>query len=171
MLYHTSQDGRSLIQPLFYKDFDEATVDINDSFLFADQILVAPIYKPRQKKRMVYLPKGTWHNYFTQEKFEGGKYYHLDVTIEEFPMFIKAGSIIPMQENSLSLNTLPKTLEIHVYHGSDTTYELYFDDGMTFNYEEGEYSLVELRLTDGEVKINIKKDDYPLPEFKIVSHE
>jgi len=170
-LYHTSQDGRSLIQPLFYKDFDDETVNIDDSFLFADQILVAPIYKPRQKKRMVYLPKGTWHHYFNGEKFEGEKYYTLDVALDEFPMFIKAGSIIPMQENSLSLNTLPKTLEIHVYHGSDTTYELYFDDGMTFNYEEGEYSLVELRLTDGEVKINIKKDDYPLPEFKIVSHE
>jgi len=171
MLYHTSQDGRSLIQPLFYKDFDEATVDIDDSFLFADQILVAPIYKPRQKKRMVYLPKGTWYNYFDQEKYEGEKYYHLDVKIDEIPMFIKAGSILPMQKPTLNLDTLPELLEIHVYLGSDMTYELYLDDGMTFNYEAGKYSLVEFNLIDGEVSINIIKDNYPLPEFKIITHE
>lgn len=171
LLRQSSETGRSLIKPLFYYDYDEEAIDINDQFIFGDSILVAPIYKPRTKKKMVYLPKGQWYDFFTDEKYAGGEYHMIDVTLDRFPMFVKAGSIIPMQEKRLNLNEGPQVIDLHVYQGEKATYELYLDDGKTFDYQNEKYSLMNIELDGDQVTMKTVNNGYKIPEINIIHHK
>jgi alpha-glucosidase len=171
MLYKASIDGTSVIRPLFYKKFDEKAMDINDEFLFGDNILVAPIYKPRQKKKKVYLPDGIWFDYFTDKKYKGNEYYLFDVVIDKFPMFVKAGAIIPKQAITTNLDELPEIIEINVYLGDDNEYNLYLDDGLSFEYKNGKSSAIKFEIKNNKVTSEIIKNGFKLPEFKIITHK
>ncbi|MGO1370669.1 MAG: glycoside hydrolase family 31 protein [Senegalia sp. (in: firmicutes)] len=169
-LYNLMRDnsltGEPVLRPLFYHyQEDEKTYDINNQFLYGENIMICPITKPRTYKRMVYLPEGKWYDYFTKEIIEGGKYIIADAPLEKLPIYIKAGAIIPIDNNGL---------EIHYYYGLEGKYKLYIDDSLSFDYEKGKYSEVELNIkpdTDNIiVKGQILKDGYEFPNIKIVIH-
>lgn len=170
LLKKSSETGESIIKPLFYYEYNEKTLDINDGFLFGKNILVYPIYKPRVKKKMVYLPKGNWYNFFNNKKYEGDQYFIIDVDIETFPMFIKEGSIIPMNKDDFDLESKNEKLDIHIYKGKNSFYQLYIDDGKTFDYKKGKYSLIDFQFINDKLEIDIKRDNYNIPEFNIIKH-
>ncbi|MGM0379326.1 MAG: TIM-barrel domain-containing protein [Bacillota bacterium] len=170
LLKKSSETGKSILKPLFYYEYNEKTLDINDGFIFGDNVLVYPIYKPRIKKKMVYLPEGTWYNFFNDKKYKGDQYHIIDVDIDTFPMFVKEGSIIPMRKDNFDLESKNSQLDIHIYEGKDNSYQLYLDDGETFNYKEGEYSLIDFELKNNKLDIDILKDDYNVPKFNIIKH-
>ena len=92
-----------------------------------------------------FIPEGVWYDFKTSKKFIGNKKYVSFYNIEDYPAFVKAGGIIPTSSlNDLMSPNPPKELEIHVFPGASGSYNLYEDDGITNNYQKGEYSVTNI---------------------------
>lgn len=175
IMRESSISGEPIIRPLFYHyQNDEKTYNINDQFLFGENILICPITRPNTNTRMVYLPEGDWYDYWTKERLVGGKYIIKEADINTLPIFIKNGSIIPMDEEMNYIGENEKNLEFHFYCGNNGKYKLYLDDGISFDYELGKYSEIEFVMEENSeevmIKTNIMKNDYKIPKFNFNLH-
>ncbi len=100
-LYTTLEEAHRTGVPLFrplllnYQD-DSNTYNLDDQFMIGDDLLVAPIVKPDVTRRLVYLPQGTWYDYWTNKKYTGGTMITVDAPLETVPMFVRGGAIIPI---------------------------------------------------------------------------
>lgn len=160
MMWTSENTGLPVIRPLMLNyQQDEKTYEINDEFMFGENILVAPVLEQGQKARTVYLPQGTWIDYWTKEVIEGGRYIIKETPLDICPMYIKAGSIIPSYEpQSYIGENENKNLILDVYLGQGK-YVHYEDDGESFKYKDGEYNLYEFAMEAGRetVVLNINK--------------
>lgn len=110
-----------------------------NQFYFGPSILVAPVESSKDITK-VYLPEGEWYDLYTDEFHIGGSPAFADCPIEKLPVFVKGGSILPMQEAGQNTNHKPETLEIHIYRGNGgSEFVLYEDDGISFENEKGVY--------------------------------
>lgn len=118
-----------------------------NQFLFGDSILVAPVESTKQTAE-VYLPAGEWYRLSTKEKFTGSRVITADAPLTDLPAFVKAGAIIPMQSIIQSTNEKGDgVLEIHIWNGSEANSFLYYeDDGVSYDYEKGNYYKREIRF-------------------------
>lgn len=158
---------------LFDFSDDKIAKEISDEFMCGDSILVCPVTKPMYyepdnksinelKVRKCYLPNGTeWYDYWTNKRLSGGSYVIVDAPIDKIPLFIRAGSIIPMEEGlQYAQQVSEKPFQIHIYPGNDCEYELYEDSGDGYEYEEGIYNKILMKWEDKESKFTIGKADY-----------
>ena len=147
---------------------EQKRIEVTDQYMMGPSILVAPVFTG-QKERKVILPKGNWYDFYTGEFAGNGETILIKTKLEQIPMFVKDGAIIPMMppvNNITQAKDLP--LEVRHYGKKENTYFLYDDDGDTFNYEKGEYSLTELKverksngeLTGKTTKLNNKVFNY-----------
>jgi alpha-glucosidase (family GH31 glycosyl hydrolase) len=138
--------GVGMVRPLWleYPD-DPATVreEVKYEFLAGEAFLVAPVYDDRMARDGIYLPAGTWTDYWTGEAHHGPVRLHdYPAPLDRLPLFVKGGSIIPMwPEGTLSWMTRDTgQLDLDVYPDGHSTFTLYEDDGVTRRYADGEYS-------------------------------
>jgi alpha-glucosidase len=130
---------------------DRAVYNVCDQFLFGSGLLVAPIYRPGVQSRAVYLPQGVWYDYWTGERFEGGKSVLACAPLETMPLYVKAGAIVPEQtlRQSTDERIEEETDRIRFYLGSGdtdgTSFAQYEDDGRTYAFESGQYRLRDWR--------------------------
>lgn len=122
--------------------FDKMIYDhrYDSEYMFGEFMLVAPV-DSKTRITKVYLPKGEWYRYGSDEKIEGGKEVYADCEIDNLPVYVKAGGIITEQaEVQYTEQKSDGVLTIHVYNGSDNTvFKYYEDDGKTYEYENGIY--------------------------------
>jgi alpha-D-xyloside xylohydrolase len=115
---------------------DPQTRGIDDEFMFGPSLLVAPIVTGN--KRSVYLPKGMWFDFFTGERFNGGRKIEVEKGLDSLPLFVKDGSILPLAEpvNHVANYT---TFQLHVrlYGSKLSPFTLFEDDGESFDYQKG----------------------------------
>ncbi|MBE0648114.1 MAG: glycoside hydrolase family 31 protein [Bacteroidales bacterium] len=111
-----------------------------NQYLFGDAFLVAPVSSD-QKFQKVYLPPGTWYRYSSDEFYSGNSIVIVDAPLNDLPVFVKGGSILPLQSVIQYTGQSPDSImEIHFYNGNDGSEFLYYeDDGITYRYEDGEY--------------------------------
>jgi alpha-glucosidase/alpha-D-xyloside xylohydrolase len=124
---------------LHYPD-DPAAVNRGDEYLWGRNILVAPVVEKGAANRRLYLPKGSWYDFWTEEKIEGGREISRPVDLATVPLYVRAGSIVPL--GPIKQYTEEKTdepLELSVFPGGDAAFLLYEDDGRSFNYRKGEW--------------------------------
>ena len=145
--YHKS--GMPIIQPLYYLNpeiYDEPKY--KNEYYFGSELLVAPI--THQKNVVmnrtvldVFLPEGTWYDFKTGKKFIGNKRYVVFYKDEDYPVFAKSGSIVPLGDLNANKNdtSAPKSMEIHIFPGKSNIYTLYEDDGVSRLHEKGYYLL------------------------------
>lgn len=109
------------------------------------------------KEHSVYLPAGTaWWDYFSGEKFQGGKTYSRQVKLNSIPLYVKAGSILPIGPDVQYASEKPwDNLEVRVYPGADGEFTLYEDEGDNYNYEKGMYSTITFAYNDRSRKLTI----------------
>ena len=157
--YKASQTGLPVMRPLVldYPD-DERTHNLNTEFLWGESFLVAPVTEPAAVKRCVYLPEGTWFDYWTDRRYPGKTDYLVDAPLDTLPLFVKAGSVIPsVAPVNYVGEARAETMRLDVYldasSGSEARYTLYEDDGLTRRHEDGEYSLTEFRCSATEKEI------------------
>jgi len=107
----------------------------------------------------VYLPKGTaWVDFWTGNTFNGGKAVIAAAPISRIPLFVKAGSVIPFGPGEQYTGEVKAdTLELRVYPGADGRFNIYEDDGQTYNYKHGEYSVIPIRWNDKTKTLTIDK--------------
>jgi alpha-glucosidase len=146
-LYTTLEEAHRTGAPIFrplllnYQD-DENTLNIDDEFMIGDGLLVAPVLKPNQTERLVYLPKGTWYDYWTNKKHSGGTMIRVDAPLETVPMFVRGGAIIPLGPAMNYVGEKPfNPISFAIFpdeNGLAST-TLYEDDGTSPAYQQGAF--------------------------------
>lgn len=171
--YRYYKDGTPLIEPIYYK-YPELYDDelFRGEYYLGHELLVSPItgQKDSIMNRTIhrfYVPDGIWYDIVTGKKFPGGKTYVSFFREEDYPVFARAGAIIPLAlTDNLNDTNPPKGLEFQIYPGKDNKFELYEDDGNSDLYKKGFYLLssieynylpsnytVIIRSIDGKSKI------------------
>lgn len=133
MGHHTAQTGAPFMRALFM-DFpnDPQVADLGDEYMFGPAFLVAPVTQQGQTSRRVYLPAGSdWFDWWTNKRVAGGQWITAAVPIEQIPLFVRAGSIVPIGDQVPSTMTHQAIKEIRVYPGRDVDFTLYDDDGVS----------------------------------------
>ncbi len=160
IFYRYYKESVPMIQPLVYFDQeDHQTHFRTDEFIFGQQILVCPIQEPNAKGRRMYIPKGTWYNFWSGETVEGGMEKWVDADIDKIPIFIKEGAIIPKYPVQQYVGELViKELMLDVYYKTGVeSSEVYEDAQDGFDYTKGEYSLRNFKLTGKENELIIQQ--------------
>lgn len=156
-VYHKT--GAPLVQPFYYKYpriYDEPLY--KNQYFFGSEMFVAPITKKKNPVmnrvvQRIFVPGGMWYDYISGKKYPGDKYYMSFYKDEDYPVFCKAGAIIPLSNDAGTNN--PVNLEVHVFPGANNVYNMYEDDGLTDNYKNGDYL-----ITNFEYRY--EKDNYTL---------
>lgn len=146
---------------------DENTYTIDDQYFFGDNFLVCPVTVKSAKTRVVYLPEGKWIDYYTGKKYDGKQNITVTTPLDRMPLFVKAGAIIPMQNEVQYLGkTNPDTIIFEVFPYKQSQFELYEDDGLSEEYKNGMYSLTKVTCNDlqNDLIVEVKK---PEGKFKV----
>jgi alpha-D-xyloside xylohydrolase len=155
LAYRTHETGAPFMRALFM-DFpdDPKVADRGDEYMFGPAFLVAPVTEQGATSRMVYFPAGAdWYNYWTNERIRGGQTISVEAPIDTLPLFVRAGSIIPLGEPIESTKETQKIAKLRVYLGADGDSTLYQDDGLTYAYEKGKISITYLHWVDSIQKL------------------
>lgn len=139
-LEEAHQTGTPLFRPLVLNyQTDPNTYNLDDQFMIGNDLLVAPVLKPDVTRRLVYLPKGSWYDYWTNKKFEGGTMVSVEAPLETVPMFVRAGAIIPTGPEMNYTTEKPRdpiTFNIYPDDQGTAAATLYEDDGTSQSYKE-----------------------------------
>jgi len=136
-----------LIRPLYleYPGLEEA-YNFPSEYLFGREFLVAPI-TDSTNERDVYLPPGIWTEYFTGKTYNGGQKLHERYPVDQIPLFVKAGAVIPMQgRSSFTGSKTLDTLLLEIYGGLPGEFKLYEDDGISLSYRSGEFAWTPIKF-------------------------
>ena len=180
--YKYHKVGTPLVQPLYYKFpqiYDEPLY--KNEYYLGSELVVSPLtdkkdYVMNRVIHKFYLPAGTWYNFKTGKKFPGDRSYVSFFRDQDYPVFAKSGSIIPIS-NDIENNNInsPQNLEIHIFPGRSNNYKLYEDDGYTniykqgyylvtsidYNYRESNYTVI-IRALEGKSGIITKTRNYKI---------
>ncbi|MBN1926809.1 MAG: DUF5110 domain-containing protein [Prolixibacteraceae bacterium] len=148
LAWRQEQFGETLASPLFLKaTLPKMMWGMWDEYFWGDAFLIAPVLEAGQKEKMVFLPNGIWFNFFNENRFLGNSLFQVDIVTENIPVFVKAGSFIPM--TSPVVNTAeydPSRVEIHYYYDRtvmQAAYAMYDDNGETRNaYGKNEFEII-----------------------------
>jgi alpha-glucosidase/alpha-D-xyloside xylohydrolase len=117
--------------------------------MYGPAFLVAPVVDQGATSRTVYLPAGCdWYNYWTNERLHGGQTIQVDAPIDTLPLFVKAGSIVPLGSEIGSTDQAQTIASVRIYPGADSSFSLFQDDGTTYGYEKGAGSVTKLLWND-----------------------
>ncbi len=157
--WEASQTGQPIMRPLLleYPD-DWLAVGTNDEYLFGDDLLVAPIVKDYDESRSVYLPKGTWIDYWTDRRYVGPTTVQVSAPLDRMPLFVRGGAILPSQQDMQYTDQFPiDPLTLDVYPDGSSARQYYDDDGISFAYQKGVYFLEKISVeeTAGGVSVAI----------------
>jgi len=153
-LYTTLEEAHRTGVPLFrplmlnYQD-DSNTYNLDDQFMIGDDLLVAPIVKPDLTSRLVYLPKGTWYDFWTNKKYDGGTMIRVDAPLETVPMFVRGGAVIPMGPEMRYVGDGPFdpiTFAIYPDEKGFASATLYEDDGNSLAYQRSGFRRTRLEV-------------------------
>lgn len=172
LFYEQERTGAPILRPLvFHYERDSVAQTCNDEFLFGERILAAPVVNQGAVKRMVYLPKGDWYDYWTGERLSGENWIIKDAPIEICPIYVKAGSVIPTMEPMAYVGEKEsETLVLEVFPGKGR-YEHYLDNGEDFAYREGSYHQYRFTVDDaGTVKGCVIHGGYDRPYKEVLAN-
>jgi alpha-D-xyloside xylohydrolase len=139
--------------------------------MFGPALLVNPVTKPMyygpnsallscaEKTRPVYLPAGSdWYDFWTDERYAGGQTLNAHADLETMPLYIRAGSIVPLGPNICYTDEQPQAMvELRIYPGQDGVFTLYQDEGDNYNYEKGFFATIQLRWEDKNSRLIFEK--------------
>jgi alpha-glucosidase/alpha-D-xyloside xylohydrolase len=160
LAYSTYQSGAPFMRALFM-DFpaDPNVVDIGDEYMFGPAFLVAPVVEQGATSRTVYLPAGCdWYDFWTNKRIKGGQTVTASAPIDTIPLFVRAGSIVPLGSPILSTQASQAIASIRVYPGADADFALFSDDGTTYAYEKGAGTLTKFHWDDGNHRLQRSGD-------------
>ena len=152
---------------------DTRTFDIDNAYMFGTSLLVRPVFHPQSEEKniCIYLPEHSgkyWYDFWTGEAFEGGREQMQTNILDILPLYVKAGSILPLAEvKQYAMEYPDRELELRIYGGADAAFLWYEDEGDSYRYEEGVCSKVPMQWKDSErtLTIGLREGTYPgMPE-------
>ena len=146
-------DDYTIMRPLVM-DFpeDRNVLDIGDAYMFGPAFMAAPVYEYGARTREVYFPECEgWYDFYTDEFMPGGKTAKVPAPYERMPLYVRAGSIVPVgPEMQWSDEKPADVLDVYVYKGADGAFTLYEDEDVNYNYEKGESSMIRFSYDSDE---------------------
>ncbi len=160
-----TETGIGVVRPLFWLFPDDPKlVNEGSSWMFGDALLVSPVVTPGETEHSVYLPAGTWYDYFHGTKIEGGKTINYPInpnTWEDIPLFVRAGSILASQppQDYTGQQPIPEIILDIFPTAQEARFVYYDDDGATYAYEQGEYyrQSVQASVSGETTRISLEK--------------
>jgi alpha-glucosidase/alpha-D-xyloside xylohydrolase len=154
----TCETGMPMIRALWlhYSD-DPLAVERGDEYLFGRDLLVAPVVEKGAASRSLYLPRGTWYDFWTAEKHEGGREIVKRVDLDTLPLYMRAGAVLPMgpvRQYVSDAHDSPVTLI--VAPGANAKCFLYQDDGESFDFQNGKFMRLEMQWDDTARRLSIR---------------
>jgi alpha-glucosidase/alpha-D-xyloside xylohydrolase len=133
---------------LHYPD-DSTAVALGDQYLWGRDLLVAPVVEKGATSRQLYLPRGTWFDFWTEERLEGGREIERPVDLATMPLYARAGALIPTGPvKQYTSEVVAGPLTVTVYPGADGAFALFEDDGASFDYRRGVWMGISFNWTD-----------------------
>ena len=148
LVWKSTLTGEPMNAPtVFYFTSDAATHFMNNNdFMVGPSMLAAPVYSQGATTRSVYLPYGTsWYSWHDNAKYDGGQTVTVGAPLGKIPLFVRDGAIVPMSASMKHMNEFkPNYLDIQVWPSGTSSFDLYEDDGESFDYQSGEYALTRM---------------------------
>lgn len=167
-----TNDNYTILRSLAF-DFrnDEKVYNIPDQYMFGPAFLVNPVTEQlytsantKQKTRSLYLPQAKWYDFWTGELIEGGKTIIAQAPIDILPLYVKAGSIVPMGEEMEYATQKPASnIELRIYPGANGEFNLYEDENNNYNYEKGKFATITFKWNDASQTLSVSdvKGSFP----------
>lgn len=153
--YKTWQTGAPIMRALPL-DFaaDPKVADVRDEYMLGPAFLVAPITEQGATSREVYLPAGAdWYNWWTGARVKGGQSITVPAPIDTIPLFVRAGSIVPLGSAVESTHEKQTISKVKVFPGADADFTLFDDDGTSYAYENGGGTVTKLHWSDASRRL------------------
>jgi alpha-glucosidase/alpha-D-xyloside xylohydrolase len=156
----THATGMPIIRALWLHDPQDPNVlPVDDTYLWGDSILVAPVYEKGATERSLYLPRGTWWNHWTSERVEGGKKITTAAPLDTIPLFVKAGAIVPMGPvKQYTSEPSTEAITLAIYPGANGRFQWYDDDGASYAHEHGDFLSVLCEWNDSTRTLTLTRD-------------
>ncbi|MBF2073594.1 MAG: DUF4968 domain-containing protein [Synechococcales cyanobacterium C42_A2020_086] len=147
LFWEAATTGAPILRPLLYHfPNDPHTSQLFDQVMLGPSLMAAPVCRPGIECRSVYLPEGTWYDWWTREKHEGGQHILASAPLDRMPLYVKAGAVIPLAPVMQHVEELPlKVLRIKIWSGNGE-WTLYEDDGDSFEYRDGAWATTTYRV-------------------------
>ena len=152
------QTGLPIMRALWLHYSDDPTaVTRGDQYLWGRDILVAPVTEKGAASRKLYLPRGAWYDFWTEEKITGGREIERAVDLATMPLYVRAGAIIPLGPIKQFTNEkVEAPLALQIYPGADGSFLLYEDDGLSFDYRKGQWMGIQAGWNDRERRLTLR---------------
>ncbi len=150
-------DDYTIMRPLVMDFTDDIqAISTSDEFMFGDAFLVCPVYEYGVRGRNVYLPEGQWYEWHSGKPVAGGRTFYADAPYDRIPVYVRAGQIIPVGPDiQFTAQDTGKELTLKIFAGKNAKYSLYEDDGLTYNYEKGQYSWIPITWDDSSETLTL----------------
>ena len=158
--WQCAQSGMPMLRPLFvHWQEDERTHSLDDEFMFGDALLIAPIGRPGDNQRPVYLPAGVWYDWWTGQRYTGAHTVEVQAPLDHLPIFARAGSVVPAWPVMQYTGERPiDRLTLHVFPGEGQSV-LYEDDGETLAYQDGAFRITHFNLNIDQGLLTIERQE------------
>ncbi|WP_415322399.1 glycoside hydrolase family 31 protein [Clostridium perfringens] len=168
LYYISHKEGLPIFRPMIMEyEKDMNLLNMREQFMLGENMIVAPVLYQGERSKTVYLPKGSWFNYFTREKLQGGKWYKLPCELDEILVFVKEGAIIPTYNKKFrNVKERPKNILLKVF-GENAKGFHYNDDGHTMEYLEGKYTYMDIKVVDGKEELKLINNGYSIEDIEI----
>jgi len=145
---------------------DNQTVrDIGDEYMFGPALLVNPVTEQGATSREVYLPPAPgWYDFWTGAQIKGDQHIEAQAPLDRIPVYVKAGSIVPLgPEIEYAEQSPDAPIELRIYRGGDGAFNLYNDEGDTYDYEKGAYAVIPIAWDDAKSTLTLgaRTGSYP----------
>jgi alpha-D-xyloside xylohydrolase len=156
LAWKVTSQGYTIMRPLVF-DFqnDTAVYGIKDQFMFGPALLVNPVTAMGATSRSVYLPAGTWTDFWTGATAMGGGMSTANAPLSQIPLYVRAGSILPMGPMIQYATQSADPIEIRVFKGQDGGFTLYEDAGDTYDYESGQSAQIPFSWSEANQQLTI----------------
>jgi alpha-D-xyloside xylohydrolase len=163
--WQVTSAGAAIMRPLVM-DFaqDKEVLDIGDQYLFGPSIMVNPVTAAGAKTRSVYLPgDGEWYDFWTGKAEKGHQRIEAAAPVESMPLYVRAGSIVPMGPAEQYVGEKTDPVELRVYRGADGAFTLYEDEGDSYRYEKGVRATIPMQWNEkaGTLTIGKRAGEFP----------
>ncbi len=156
LAWKVTSQGYTIMRPLVFDYQNDPNVyNIKDQFLFGPAFMVNPVVTAGSTSRPVYFPAGTWVDFWSGKSISGGSTRMVDAPLSQIPIYVKAGSIVPMGPFIQYASQSADPLEIQIYQGATGTFTLYEDAGNTYDYEKGQHSEIPFSWNDKVKQLTI----------------
>ena len=154
----TCETGLPIIRALWlHYPQDKQAAARGDQYLYGRDLLVAPVVEKAATSRTLYLPPGSWYDFWTKEKLAGGREMTRNVNLETMPLFVRAGAILPMGPvKQFTGEKSNEPLDLFVHPGADGAFSLYQDDGSSFDFRKGAFLRIQLSWNDRQRRLGMR---------------